>query len=165
MGLDMYLKKRTYIGNMYRKEHERVKLLPPDTQDNVFSPIKEYPKTERISEIIENVAYWRKCNHIHKWFVDNVQDGEDDCREYYVPKESLKELVNICKQVLREAKIGANGIIENTEIVEELLPTVEGFFFGSTEYDEYYVESIKDTIKQLEPLLEEEGDFYYQSSW
>ena len=25
------------------------------------------------------IASWRKANAIHKWFVDNVQDGVDDC--------------------------------------------------------------------------------------
>lgn len=150
---------------MYRKENERIKLLPPNTQYNVLFPIKEYPKTERISEIIEKVAYWRKCNYIHKWFVDNVQDGEDDCGEYYVSQEKLKELVDICKKVLKEIEVDSDGAVVNTEVAEELLPTACGFFFGSTEYDKYYVEGITKTIEQLEPLLEEEGDFYYQSSW
>ena len=31
------------------------------------------------SRIIEQVGYWRKANQIHNWFVENVQDGEDDC--------------------------------------------------------------------------------------
>jgi hypothetical protein len=52
--------------------------------------------------------------------------------------------------------------------IEELLPTTKGFFFGSTEYDEYYMSDIKSTIKGLEEILSEDvsnGDFYYQSSW
>ena len=40
-------------------------------------------------------GYWRKANHIHQWFVENIQDGNDDCREYYVPRERLKELLEI----------------------------------------------------------------------
>lgn len=161
----MYLRKRTYIGNMYRKENERVKILPPDSQEEATFPIKEYPKTERISEIIENVAYWRKCNHIHAWFVDNIQFGEDNCEEYYVPREKLKELVDVCKKVLKEIRFDSDGAVVNTEVVEELLPTASGFFFGTTDYDEYYVGGLKETIEQIEPLLEEEGSFYYQSSW
>ena len=38
------------------------------------------------------VAYWRKANAIHGWFVDNIQDGVDDQNEYYVSKEKLEEL-------------------------------------------------------------------------
>jgi hypothetical protein len=44
------------------------------------------------SEVIEEVMYWRKANQIHKWFVDNVQDGVDDCKEYWVSEEKLQEL-------------------------------------------------------------------------
>ncbi len=38
-----------------------------------------------------NVAYWRKNNAVHKWFVDNLNNGEDDCQEYYVPRGHLQE--------------------------------------------------------------------------
>lgn len=31
--------------------------------------------------IWKEIGYWRKANHIHKWFVDCVQDGEDDCEK------------------------------------------------------------------------------------
>ena len=43
------------------------------------------------------VMYWRKANAIHKWFVDNVQGGEDDCREYPVSNDQLIELRDTCK--------------------------------------------------------------------
>ncbi len=58
-------------------------------------------------------------------------------------------------------------VFENTELAEELLPTQSGFFFGGTEYDQWYVHGLDETINQIEPLLQEEGDgdFYYQASW
>lgn len=28
--------------------------------------------------IWQEIGYWRKANHIHKWFVDKVQGGDDD---------------------------------------------------------------------------------------
>jgi hypothetical protein len=50
-----------------------------------------------------------------------------------------------------------------------LLPTQGGFFFGDTEYNEYYLDDLRQTLRQLEPLLTEkrfEGfSFYYCSSW
>lgn len=47
--------------------------------------------------IIDQVGYWRKANHIHNWFVENVQDGEDDCRYHgEVTKEDLEELLVSC---------------------------------------------------------------------
>lgn len=36
MGLDMYLNKKTYIGNEYRKADEMVKIVMPKKQDNVL---------------------------------------------------------------------------------------------------------------------------------
>lgn len=179
MGLDMYLNKKTYVG--YRSKEKK-----DDTTFELGG--KKYPhiKPERISLIEERVAYWRKSNHIHRWFVDNVQDGEDNCKEYYVEKSQLKELVDLCKQVNEiikkapkktvEIVVGWQGgkeIKEDHEVyditsteIEELLPTQEGFFFGGTEYDEWYIKDNENTIAMLEPLLEEEGgDFHYHSSW
>ena len=69
-------------------------------------------------------------------------------------KETLRELINVCQNVLK-----------NPELKEDYLPTASGFFFGSTEYSEMYFGDIKDTIDQLKHLLDEDGDFYYQSSW
>jgi hypothetical protein len=53
-----------------------------------------------------------------------------------------------------------------------LLPTRSGFFFGGTEYDEYYMNSIEHTINILEEVLSEvderghiQGSIYYSSSW
>lgn len=154
MGLDMYLNKRSYIGNQYRDPEKQVKIIVPENQEGVLFPSKGI-KTERVSYIIEQVGYWRKANQIHRWFVDNVQNGEDDCGEYYVPFEKLEELLKLCEKV------------KNKELIaEETLPTQSGFFFGNLEYDEYYMQDIDDTINIIKPLLEEKnGDFYYTSSW
>ncbi len=103
-----------------------------------------------------NVAYWRKANQIHKWFVDNVQGGEDNCGEYYVSREKLKELLTTCRQALFKKD------------PSELMPSA-GFFFGSYDIDQYYWQDIKDTIKQIAPLIENDEykdlSYYYQSSW
>ena len=59
--------------------------------------------------------------------------------------------------------------IANPEIAEELLPTQDGFFFGSTNYDQWYMEDIISTIDILTKALET-TDFdremiVYGSSW
>ena len=140
--------------------------------------------------IIENVGYWRKANHIHNWFVENVQDNEDDCNYHdEVTKETLEELLHICNTVLESCEL-VEGQVQNGEtykdgewipimedgylvkdptIAEELLPTQSGFFFGDTAYDKWYVEDIKETIRIIENLLKT-TDFskemiYYISSW
>ena len=103
-----------------------------------------------------DAMYWRKANGIHGWFVDNVQAGEDDCKSYWVQKSKMKELLDLCKEVLETKNA-------------DLLPPQSGFFFGSTDIDEWYWEDIQHTIRLIESVLNDESlkeyDFEYQSSW
>lgn len=151
MGLDMYLAKKTYVKKWEHQKPEaqyHVTVTKGGEATNIDS--------EKISYVEEEVAYWRKANAIHGWFVNNVQDGIDDCKSYYVSRTQLQELLDTCKEVL-----------EDNSKAEELLPTTEGFFFGSYEYDEYYFADIKDTVKMLEECLsdEEADEFEYHASW
>lgn len=142
------------------------------------------------ARIMEQVGYWRKANEIHNWFVENVQDGDDDCNYHYeVTKEILEELLDICKTVLDscelvEAQIEngmtfKNGemvptmedgyIIKDPSVAMELLPTQSGFFFGSTSYNQWYIDDIKKTIDIITKALEttdfDKEMIYYVSSW
>ena len=127
---------------------------------------KKYPN----KKIIETVAYWRKANHIHHWFVVHVQDGEDDCGYHdEVTAETLRKLLADCKSVLQKVKYLSDGEVVVPTSARNILPTSVGFFFGSYEYDCYYLEAIKDTIEMVRKILEE-TDFetqmiYYVSSW
>lgn len=148
MGLDMYLTKRVYVGAEY--EHRNVSGIIDISVDGEKLPVN----FNKVSEIIERAGYWRKANHIHAWFVKNVQDEKDDCGDYYVSEENMKELLDAVNQVL-----------DNHDLAEELLPIQEGFFFGGTEYDEYYFSDLEETREILEEALKSSGDFYYHSSW
>jgi hypothetical protein len=149
VGLDMYLNKKIYIGAEYA--HRNVKGEINLTQGAKNDPIKI--NLSKISEIIERTGYWRKANAIHKWFVDNVQEGIDECQEHYVTTEKLTELKALCEEILvsRDAT---------------KLPPTKGFFFGSDQVDEYYFDDLKATIEILNTALEDEdGEYYYRSSW
>jgi hypothetical protein len=156
MGLDMFLTKRHYIGSNY--EHRNVKAKINITVGK--KKVNIDPK--KISYIHEEVAYWRKANHIHAWFVDHCQNGEDDCRDADVSVAQMKELIALCKEVLEK---------KDEAFSEANLPTQEGFFFGGTEYGEYYYSDVEETIKMLSEAIEgvEENDysidFLYRSSW
>jgi hypothetical protein len=106
----------------------------------------------------EQIGYWRKSNAIHMWFVDNVQNGVDECQETLVDRDKLKELLDICEEV--------KG---HPERAPELLPTQSGFFFGGTEYDDWYFEDIDNTIKILKNAIKatynKNTEIYYCSSW
>ena len=152
MGLDMYLYKKVYItsGDWIKEEFREG--ITVTRGGNSHPTIKN----DRIRYVIEEVGYWRKANHIHKWFVDNVQNGVDDCGSYRVTKSELKDLFEICQEVVKD----------NSK-AHELLPTNEGCFFGSTDYDQYYYGSIIETINILEDCLGDKDaeSFEYHSSW
>lgn len=150
MGLDMYLHKRTYVKNWDHQTADEKHQITIKKGGKIRKDIKR----NRISSIIEEVAYWRKFNALHMWFVENVQKGVDDCGDYYVSDDKLKELLAELEQVVKDKSKAA-----------EILPTASGFFFGGTEYDEYYFYAVKETIKILKELVKEGGDFYYHSSW
>lgn len=99
--------------------------------------------------------YWRKVNHIHNWFVSNIQLGYDDCEEYEVKNYELLDLRDECAYVL-----------EHPEEAQNVLPTVGGFFFGGTDYGDWYWEETEKTMREIDEALEEGyTKFYYTSSW
>lgn len=156
MGLDMYLQATQFFSG-YSFEGQKEK--------STFNKIIEAVDCSHFSEhspsctVSVTVAYWRKANAIHKWFVDNVQNGEDDCGDYSVSREQLESLISIC-----------NKVLQNNDLAEKLLPPQSGFFFGSTEVDQYYFNDLHNTVEQLTKVLKnfpEESFWYFQyhSSW
>ena len=149
MGLDMYLYKHIYVGAQF--EHRHIKGIIDLTAGKAKRPIKV--NIDKVSEIIEQFAYWRKANQIHKWFVDNVQDEIDDCGNYNVTYEQLVTLRELCKDILKHRSKAAG-----------LLPVKRGFFFGNETYGENYFDDLKRTVEILKDVNEED-DYYYHSSW
>ena len=183
MGLDMYLSKAKYIGANYEHRNVTLKITCKIGDEEVKI------NTDRVSEIIEEVGYWRKANAIHNFFVQRVQEGVDDCGRYYVSIENLKDLKERCEKVLASSKTvkaeiengmvsGPDGvkpnmeeglILEDTSVAEELLPSTSGPFFGNTGYNNFYLEDLQRTIKIIDHALKEYDkrvdSFYYRSSW
>jgi hypothetical protein len=144
MGLDMYLYETRVVGFGLEPEAAEAIKKALDTEKNPTSVKFE-------------VAYWRKANQVHRWFVENVQDGTDTGQTAYVSDDQLRELRNTAQEVLDDHKLA-----------EDLLPTQEGFFFGDTGYDEFYFTDLEDTVKQLDVALEQKhelGEFNYYASW
>jgi hypothetical protein len=148
MGLDMYLVKRTYLGWNYDHRTEG-KNLPDMSAWGIDS--------KRISYVEEQIMYWRKANAIHRWFVTNVQAGKDDCGRHNVSKEQIQTLLDCVED-----------IIDDPASAELYLPTAEGFFFGSTDYDEWYFSDLKHTKDSFKEILnnwDDTAEYYYHSSW
>ena len=141
--------------------------------------------------IFEQVADWSKANQIHAWFVNNIQNEIDDCSYYFVTKDNLLDLKEICEKVLKLNPYtlnkdsyllyySANNLIDKGIITKEqyakletelnkILPTKEGLFFGPTDYALSYFLNVKETLKMLTKILDNadfENEVYlYNSSW
>lgn len=183
MGLDMYLsvipkvkslkeltslkKKLTiaYFKGTFEKELKAFKDknkfiydIPVEINDYITKENFEKCMTENDYkiELSMRLGYWRKFNALHAWFVKNVQNGEDECKPHIVTKLQLEGLYEELKKI-------------NEHNVEEILPNQEGFFFGGTEYDEYYwkeIEYLKGFLLYvLTQVNDRERTLVYQSSW
>lgn len=154
MGLDMYL---TAKRGFYKSLRAPDGALSKEIHDALaFAGVMPTDQFD-VSGVEIRAGYWRKANAIHKWFVDNVQDGKDECQEAAVTRGDLGKLREACVEALaaNEAKQG------------QILPTQAGFFFGSTDYDEGYREDLANTIAIIDKVLtlDDSWDFTYQSSW
>ena len=176
MGLDIYFEKRkrdfdfTAINKMRKERNEVEKKMNEvigdgdsrqifnvvwkliDGEDVSNEPIevvqlaeqivplhKEY---ERLQSEIEaanprtEVAYFRKVNLLMVFF-----DYEGNCEYKVISQGEIEDLIDRCNRVLADH-----------ELAETLLPTTSGFFFGSTDYDEWYfrdVEEVRDTFQKI----------------
>ena len=154
MGLDMYLHAKRYESN-YAFQIER------NGENETFKTILEAvggyvtPESPAV-EVVATVGYWRKVNAVHNWFVNELAGGKDECQPIYVGREDLVRLREICVRVLHDHSLA-----------EDLLPTGAGFFFGGTEYDEWYFEGLQDTVSQINEALAlpDQWSFEYQASW
>lgn len=182
MGLDMYLYKKTYVKQWsHRKPEEQFTVT-------VKRGTKKYDKIqpERVSYITEEIMYWRKANQIHGWFTSNTQEVVQEV-QYRVSLDDLKNLLDTCKQVLDvlnkskmktvQVRSGWSGgeemfvdiqTYDCEDEIMDLLPPTQGFFYGSPDINEYYKETIEETIQFLEkelPNCNEDDEFEYYASW
>lgn len=147
MGLDMYLRAKRYLWN-----NEQDQPIAKAVAEAIGLP------EEEVKEVSIMAAQWRKANAIHNWFVENVQDGEDNCAAYCLDIEILNELRDVCVRLLAS---------KNPKDAEELLPCTDGCFFGSQAYDGWYWEDLAYTVEAIDKCNELGAgwEFEYQASW
>lgn len=143
MGLDMY---------MVRVDNKTCK------------PIKEDNCVVSFDSKTEEVAYWRKENALHKFILEQTgADPNMNCTYVEVPYEVLYDFIGRANDILK-----ARG--HNREfLANKLLPTQSGFFFGGTNYDKWYYESLKNIRADFRKIIQT-TDFlnqtlYYSCWW
>jgi hypothetical protein len=122
----------------------------------LFRGDKPKKSTTSTAKNCDEVAYWRKFNALHKWFVTHVQIGIDDCRPYEVTKDDLEDLLRTLDSVLIEKNY-------------RYLPPCAGFFFGPTEVDDWYFKCVEEARATIQEILTdtdwEKQMVIYQASW
>ncbi len=181
MGLDMYVNIRhkntqskldAYEAWEQKYSYEEFQRLTEEQKEEYRNSEPEYDNDMYGKELM----YWRKANQIHNWFVQNCQGGVDDCERHVITVADLKKLKELCEKILTMTEIKQelrptypNGwfeepvyvikdvrllTLEGVEYASEHLPSCSGFFFGSTEYDDYYVWDLENTIEQIDDTLD-----------
>jgi len=165
MGLDMYLSAKKHFAKINWQALQANDELSYNSPEAVYPKFNDLLELTQLSNVATDIygatvevtcAYWRKANQVHAWFVKNVQGGNDNCGEYYVSQDKLKELRDLCQKAL-----------DNRD--PNLLPPQDGFFFGGTDIDEWYWQDLKNTIAQLDRVFAlpklSDLSFSYNSSW
>ena len=163
MGLDMYFyaRKTTYKsfskwGNPERANEvnypEDLKTFSDYIYDRNFKSVQ--------IETRYQIGYFRKFNALHSYIVKTFADGIDNCQDIILYKEDVEQIKKVLDDVLE-----AN----TEEKAKELLPTQSGFFFGGTDYDEFYFEDVKVAADLMQNLLDnfdfEKYQLIYEASW
>jgi hypothetical protein len=171
MGLNMYLYKRSYVKNWEHTPEEKRHEVTVKVDGEICSRIKP-----------ERIAYWRKFNALHGWIVANCANGVDECQEIYLSNDSIKNLIEILKEVKeiilkaeKTAKVFEDftgrqyeEITYNCEDeINFIFPPCAGFYFGSLEIDNSFLKDVEKSIEVFQNCLDEEGsgEYIYQASW
>lgn len=101
------------------------------------------------------VGYFRKFNALFNWVDVHIKPIEN-CVDIPISKEDLIKLQELLNQ------------LDNTNCAE-LLPTQDGFFFGSTVYDECYWEDVASLKELITKTLDQFGfnkeQIYFHAWW
>lgn len=163
MGLDMYFyaRKTTYKSFSKWDNPDRANEVnyPEDLKtfsDYIYDRNFKSVQTETSYQI----GYFRKFNALHSYIVKTFADGVDNCQDIILYKEDVEQIKKVLDDVLE-----AN----TEEKAKELLPTQSGFFFGGTDYDEFYFEDVKDAADLMQSFLDnfdfEKYQLVYRASW
>lgn len=111
----------------------------------------------------EEIFYWRKFNALHGFIVDTFAGGVDECQTIEIGKDGVAKIVSALKKTAR--MLNAKHGFDPTKLP---IKPVGGFFFGSTEIDDYYKRNIKEAFEMFSELLVSLSDdetVFYEASW
>lgn len=157
--------KYTKVGESYGHGEIEIAFKNVETKDivNVTITDEDFDKF-KIIEMEKGIVYlkpkeeiyWRKSNWLRQWMIDNADYPEDgNCIDWLVSNEKLKKLID-----------DINNVLNNKEKAKDILSTSSGFFFGDTDYNNYYFTDLETTQRELLKLnLDSDDNDYFYSEW
>jgi hypothetical protein len=88
--------------------------------------------------------YYRKVNFLYAYFADRL-----DNEQCIVTLADCKKIIKYAETILET---------RDTDLAAKLLPTQSGFFFGSTEYNDYYFDDVRDVLEQFSEYIDDWTD-------
>ena len=151
MGLDIFFRAKSKNEKL-RKEYEEIyaeyrdALKRYDNEGGFEDKINvlEDKLDKCYNALHSDIAYFRKVNFLLPYF-----GYEENCSNIVIDRCEIEELVNVCKKVL-----DAKNTNEAESVADELLPTEAGFFFGSTDYDEWYFNDVREVADKFTEILD-----------
>lgn len=128
-------------------------LIPDETPNEIPDEIREMKSEldkldkrwdDAYKSLYSEAAYFRKVNFLLPYF-----GYEENLSEIVISRCEVEELVDDCKRVL-----AAKDTDEAERVADELLPTEAGFFFGNTDYDNWYFEDVQKVADKFTEILD-----------
>ena len=110
----------------------------------------EIARDEKEQTKVEELAYWRKHHDLHGWM-----------ERLYRLKGGTKESFNCVPVQLSMVDLNA---LEN-DVLNNLLPETQGFFFGTNPPDDYSKNQDMEFIAKAKVAISEGDAVYYDSWW
>ena len=139
---------KKYDAHLYKYEYydekERCWKLNFTTLEDVKNYIEE-TLAKKDDFYTRDDLYYRKVNFLYAFFPTVEHEMA------WIVKSDAQRLVDKCDEVLALDK-------DNLQDAEDILPTISGFFFGSTDYDKYYKSDVKEVRRDFSKLLKKWAD-------
>lgn len=159
MGLDIYFHKtKRTEWERFQNEMAAYENLPENEQNNIDTYRNFGP---------EEIGYFRKVNFLMSFF-----NYDGNCEYKEITRERLQALRDACAEIAKMEPVrvevtqySSGGTAEakdyslaDKERCAELLPTQSGFFFGNTDYDQWYFQDVKEVLVWVDGVLSDLAD-------
>jgi hypothetical protein len=163
MGLDIYFERVNKIDYQFEKKKNNLKELEPEgvayfRKVNCLLPFFGYEDNCEYLEIDRHqieclVSTAKELLALYDTISSKLYLQQIDVNYY---KEIYKDNQEMCNEKCKPFLEKIDEIWKPFEsVAQEMLPTTTGFFFGSTQYREYYVADLKEIVETFTKVLDE----------